>query len=253
MLTITSKQSAQLKQWKKLLTTKGRRKAEQYIIEGFHLVEEAINCKVDLKYVIVSEKQFSKHETFFKAIKTDLVLMAENCISELSQTETPQGVLAIVNLPKSDVLPNKVERALLVDAVQDPGNLGTMIRTADAAGFDAVILGEGTVDAYNEKVIRSTQGSLWHIPIIQMDLTQAITELKQQGVEVLATALHQNAVSYKEIKHKDCLAFIVGNEGSGVSQTLIEQADQSIFIEMPGKAESLNVAVASGILMFHFI
>lgn len=125
-----------------------------------------------------------------------------------------------------------------------------MIRTADAAGYDGVVLGKGTVDVYNDKVLRSTQGSLWHLEVVTLELETAIHALKQQGVPVYATALHQEALAYNELPASDKVALIVGNEGKGVSQTIIDSADKVVYIPMKGKAESLNVAIAAGILMF---
>lgn len=253
MLKISSKQNAQLKQWRKLLTSKGRKQTRQYIIEGIHLIEEAIASKVKIRYVIVSESFYKKHSIVFSDEVSDIVLIADNCVSELSQTEKSQGIFAIVDMEKPVRLSDDFKRVLLIDAVQDPGNLGTIIRTADAAGFDAVVLGEGTVDLYNDKVIRSTQGSLWHLPIIQENLAKTIEIMKQQKWSILATALNDRAKPYHQIKEWDKLAIIVGNEGNGVRENFISLSDEQIFIPMPGKAESLNVAVASGILMFHFI
>src|SRR5699024_7511376 len=134
--------------------------------------------------------------------------------------------------------------------IQDPGNLGTIIRTADAAGFSNIILGRGTVDLYNDKVIRATQGSLFHIPIVQKDLTESIPRLKESGFSVLATTL-QRAKNYRDIEPSEKTAIILGNEGSGVDETLINMADELVKIPIYGKAESLNVGIAAGILMYY--
>ena len=138
---------------------------------------------------------------------------------------------------------------MLIDAVQDPGNVGTMIRTADAAGFDAVILGEGTVDLYNDKVIRATQGSIFHLPIIQADLLLKMDELQKQGVVICASTL-EKAVPIESVERTEKMALIVGNEGQGVNPVLIEKADQLVHIPIYGKAESLNVSVAAGIMLY---
>ncbi|MGX7104194.1 TrmH family RNA methyltransferase [Globicatella sanguinis] len=256
MLKITSKQNAQLKHWRKLATTKGRKQSGQYMIEGIHLIEEALQSGAKIKYLIYSEHYLAKNEPFKMKHSAEEVLLADNCLAELSQTETTQGIFAIIEMgSKPTAITKEFKRILLVDAVQDPGNLGTLIRTADAANYDAIILGTGTVDVYNDKVIRSTQGSLWHLPIIQADLNEWIPQAQQQGTTVLATALHQSAIDYRqfELKEANALAILVGNEGQGVNQSLIELADQSIYIPMPGQAESLNVGVAGAILMFKFV
>lgn len=143
-------------------------------------------------------------------------------------------------------------KLLLVDAVQDPGNIGTMIRTADAAGIDAVVLGKGSADAYNPKTLRSAQGSHFHIPIIRGDLADWIEDLQDREVKVYGTAL-QEAVVYTEVETSGSFALIVGNEGSGIHPQLLAKTDQNVIIPILGQAESLNVAVATGILLYQFV
>jgi TrmH family RNA methyltransferase len=142
------------------------------------------------------------------------------------------------------------EKLLLIDAVQDPGNIGTMIRTADAAGIDAVILGEGCADLYNPKVVRSTQGSLFHMPVIKGNLSEIIDELKQIGTPVYGTAL-EGASPFEEVEKSSRFALLVGNEGQGVSKELLEKTTKNLYIPIYGKSESLNVGIAAGILMYH--
>lgn len=138
---------------------------------------------------------------------------------------------------------------LLIDQVQDPGNLGTMIRTADAAGFSQVVLGKGTVDLYNDKVVRASQGSIFHIPIIQADLLELIPALQSQTYTVLASAL-ENAVAYDTVEQLEKIALVMGNEGSGIAPEILQLADKCIKIPIYGQAESLNVSIAAGILMY---
>lgn len=250
---IRSKQNAQVKAWKKLLTAKGRSKSQSFLIEGTHLAQEALNWHVPVKHWIMTENYFDNHlQELGLTDDMSVVMIDESIAKDLSATQAPQGVFAEVNMQaKIDDLPTGT-RYLLVDRVQDPGNLGTMIRTADAAGYDAIIIGEGSVDIYNEKVIRSTQGSLWHLPVIEMPLDQAIHQLKEKGVLVLATALNDTAISYKEIDKDGAIAVIVGNEGQGVSEKVLAISDQLVYIPMAGHAESLNVGVATGILLFYY-
>lgn len=138
----------------------------------------------------------------------------------------------------------------MIDAVQDPGNIGTLIRTADAAGFDQVLLGTGSVDPFNDKVIRATQGSIFHLPILTGELTEFMNELKAEGVEIWAAAL-QEAKPYKDMKTPDRVALLVGNEGQGIAEHLLEQSEKKVYIPIYGRAESLNVAVAGAVLMYH--
>lgn len=249
---IRSKQNTQVKAWKKLLTAKGRKKSKSFLVEGTHLAQETIEWNVPVKQWIITEDYYNNMQEISLPVDSPITLIDVDVAKELSATQTPQGIFAEVVIDEKQTEMVKGTRYLLVDRVQDPGNLGTMIRTADAAGYDAIIIGEGSVDIYNEKVIRSTQGSIWHLPVIEMSLDKAIEELKAMGVQVLATALNSNAVSYKETAQDTPVAIIVGNEGQGVSEHVQKMSDQLIFIPMAGHAESLNVGVATGILLFHY-
>lgn len=250
---IRSKQNAHIKAWKKLLTPKGRKKSKSFLIEGTHLAQETLKWDVPVKHWIITEDYYKNHiQELALPINSPINIIDVDVAKELSATQTPQGIFAEVLINNKQTEMIKGSRYLLVDRVQDPGNLGTMIRTADAAGYDAIIIGEGSVDIYNEKVIRSTQGSIWHLPVLEMPLEKAIEDLKAMGVQILATALNNDAVSYKNIEQNTPVAIIVGNEGQGVSETIQKLSDQLIFIPMGGHAESLNVGVATGILLFHY-
>ncbi|VED73279.1 SpoU rRNA Methylase family protein [Staphylococcus aureus] len=136
---------------------------------------------------------------------------------------------------------------MLIDRVQDPGNLGTLIRTADAAGMDAVIMEKGTTDPYQDKVLRASQGSVFHLPVMTQDLDTFITQFNGP---VYGTAL-ENAVAYKEVTSSDSFALLLGNEGEGVNPELLAHTAQNLIIPIYGKAESLNVAIAGSILLYH--
>ncbi|WP_010532443.1 TrmH family RNA methyltransferase [Lentibacillus jeotgali] len=241
---ITSLQSEKVKEWAKLQRRKGRRQSGTFLAEGFHLVEEAYNSNWEIAEIIVEDGlDYSGWRDHFSA-----VTVSRKVLQHITRTETPQGIAAVVKMKEPKEFAG--DTVLLIDSLQDPGNLGTIIRTADAAGFDMVLLGKGTVDLYNDKVIRATQGSLFHLPILQTNLLEKIPELKRNGFTVLASAL-TDAVSFKEMKADDKTALIVGNEGAGVQNELIESADQTVKIPIFGQAESLNVSVAAGILMYH--
>lgn len=250
---IQSSQNKQFKDWKKLLQTRGRKKQQRYLVEGIHLVQEALKTNQSLDGILVTEDFLKHNEVDLKEIQQSIYQLPSLLFNELAQTKTPQGIIAVVNDRPLKQPEQWTGRLLLIDAVQDPGNLGTMIRTAHGAGYDGVILGKGTVDYLNDKVIRSTQGSVWHIPIYEADLDTVISDLKKQKHPVYATALNQQAVSYAQVDYPSSFGIIVGNEGQGVCTELINQATQSIYIPMPGQAESLNVAVATGILLFHSV
>lgn len=247
MKRIESNKNPQVKQWKKLHTKKERDKSRTFMIEGFHLVEEALKSDVVIQELIISET--TDIPSGWNVDDLSITIVTEKIMQEISDTDTSQGVAAVCEQYSVNE-GGKFSRLLLIDAVQDPGNLGTMIRTADAAGIDAVIIGEGSVDVYNSKVIRSTQGSIFHIPIIKENLHDTILKLKQNEIKVYGTSL-KNAVDYKQASVGNSFALIVGNEGNGVESDLLEKTDQNLYIPIFGRSESLNVAVAAGILLYH--
>ncbi|MBM7692840.1 TrmH family RNA methyltransferase [Peribacillus deserti] len=245
---IESSKNPQVKQWKKLLTKKDRDKTGKFLIEGFHLVEEALKETNLVTEVILQEN--IELPIGFELNDVDIVYVSQDVMKSISDTEAPQGVAAVCEQPTYQIERLSGQQFLLIDAVQDPGNLGTMIRTADAAGIDAVVLGEGSADLYNPKVIRSTQGSLFHIPIIKASLSSFIGQLKEQGIPVYGTSL-EDADPFKEADKQDSFALLVGNEGKGVDKMLLAQTEKNLYIPIYGRSESLNVAVAAGILLYH--
>ena len=246
---ISSTKNEKIKELAKLRTAKGRKKAGLYLLEGEHLVEEAIKEKAPIELIVVSSNRMEDYQYLLKQTAVHVLVVSEEVFQKLSMTETTQGILAAVNI-ENQAEPPCSGRIIVLDAVQDPGNLGTIVRTADAAGFDAVVLGAGTVDLYNDKVIRSMQGSHFHIPVFQADLREYLPVLKKQRVEVAVTALHRDSKDYSILQGKSDVAIVVGNEGQGVSSEVIELADAVVTIPMFGKAESLNVAIASALLMY---
>lgn len=247
MKEITSSQNNLVKQWRKLIDKKKEREQTgQFIVEGFHLVEEAMKEGLAI-HVMMTEDVV----TPFSLNDVETILITEEIAKLLAETETSQMIFAHCKKKQSSLDEVQGKRFLLIDAVQDPGNVGTMIRTADAAGVDGIILGKGSADAYNSKTLRAAQGSHFHVPIIQMDLQEAVEQLQARHVPVLATGWTEQAINYREVETKS-FAIIVGNEGSGVATHLLEMSDEVIYIPMPGRAESLNVGIATGILLFHF-
>lgn len=244
IILITSVKNVKVKEWRKLKLKKERDALNAFLIEGTHLVEEAYASDWEIIEIIYEESyplpewanSYTTHE------------VTDNVFLSITDTKTPQGIAAIVR--KKTVSTMRGNRHLLLDSIQDPGNLGTIIRTADAVGFDTVVLGKGTVDLYNDKVIRSTQGSLFHLNIMEGDLPSYISQFKEAGCEIWATSL-DNAEYYTKLEVPEKLALILGNEGAGVSPSILEQATRNVKIPMYGKAESLNVSVAAGVLMYH--
>lgn len=253
MADITSTQNSKVKKWKKLHTKRERNKTKTYIIEGFHLVEEAINFnKENILHILITEELMDSEEMNALDLKNlDIISITSNVADELAETETNQGIFAILNIKENTSFSEIKAPFLMFDAVQDPGNVGTMIRTADAAGFQGVIFGEGTVDLYNAKTIRSAQGSHFHLEVFEGTLEDYIYHFKVQGAKVFGTALNEEAESYKNIDITGPFALIVGNEGAGMHKEILELVDQNIYIPMKGQSESLNVAIAASIMMFH--
>ncbi|MHA6259413.1 TrmH family RNA methyltransferase [Sporosarcina sp. CAU 1771] len=251
MKRIESIQNSLVKHWKKLvLTRKERDKSGEFLVEGFHLVEEALKNNGAILALIVREDV--KMPTSWNIEGVHLVEVTSAVAKEFSETEHSQGIFAHCRQPvHSEDNYTEWNTLLLIDSVQDPGNVGTMIRTADAAGIDAVILGKGTADAYNPKTVRSGQGSHFNIPVIRGDLVEWVQKLKVEGVQVLGTGL-DNAIAYTDAEIDKGFALIVGNEGSGVNPELLSLADHTVMIPLRGKAESLNVAVATGILLYAY-
>ena len=249
MESISSPKNEKIKELVKLQNAKGRKKAGMYLLEGEHLVEEAIKERAQIKLIVVTSNRLEDYKKLLAQADVQVLVVSQDVFHKLSMTETTQGILAVVEIVKQEILPHK-GRFIVLDAVQDPGNLGTIVRTADAAGFDAVVLGTGTVDLYNDKVLRSMQGSHFHIPVFQANLQEYLPILKEKGVQVAVTALHRDSKDYSALQGAIDVAIVVGNEGQGVSDDVIDLADVVVTIPMFGKAESLNVSIASALLMY---
>lgn len=243
---IRSKSNQLIKQTKKLLQKKYRKTS--YLIDGWHLLEEAQKSGAQIEQIFVTE------EGLHRLNQPELVkLVSPEVLAELSDSVTPQGVVAQLSLPQQEPPGQLSGKFLVLEDVQDPGNVGTMIRTADAAGYDGVFISEKSADIYSMKVLRSMQGSHFHLPIYRVDMGKLLEHFKSKQIPVFATTLSKNSVDYKEIIAPSSFALVMGNEGQGISDFMADQADQLIHISMPGQAESLNVAVAAGILLFSFI
>ncbi|OLN22646.1 RNA methyltransferase [Domibacillus antri] len=244
---IQSASNPHIKQVKKLLTKKERDQTGLYFLEGFHLVEEALHHKEYIEELLFSEEAVIPASWNTDDVK--ITMISPEAAAKLSDTENGQGVFAVCRKSGGTALAEG-KTFLFIDAVQDPGNIGTMIRTADAAGLDAVVLGAGSADMYNPKVLRSAQGSHFHVPVIAMDLAEAVQEVKERGIPVYGTAL-EGASDYRN-EQAGPFALIVGNEGSGVRPELLRETTKNVYIPIFGRSESLNVAVAAGILLYHF-
>ena len=252
MVIIESKDNNLYKETKKLKERKGRTKSSKYIIEGYRLVEEAFKASLPIEYIFVSENGLEKFKGYIgEYIEDDTKLygLKENLFKELCSTEQPQGIVAVVRMREIDSELNG-NFYLLCDKLQDPGNLGTIIRTAHAAGVDGIVLTKGTVDVYNDKVIRSTMGSMFHIPVIIDDENNTIVKkLIHRGFSLVATSL-EGKKNFFEENLTGKVIVSVGNEGNGVSQEIYDLANKKVKIPMPGGAESLNVAIVTSVILY---
>jgi TrmH family RNA methyltransferase len=251
MKEIVSKKNTLIKEVKKLGQKKYRNQTNTYLIDGWHLVQEAIAASVAIKYLFVTDRGLQESNNQLAAYEEVLFHITDEVADFLSDLPTPQGIFAVIE--KESVQENLEGNWLILDNVQDPGNVGTMIRTADAAGFAGVFLGTGTADSYSTKVLRSMQGSNFHLPILEGDVTTFIQKLRAEGTTIYGTELNKDAVSYLDLPKTGTAAFILGNEGQGVHPEILAQTDQNVYIPIYGQAESLNVAIAAGILLYSFV
>ncbi|SHJ62470.1 RNA methyltransferase, TrmH family [Clostridium cavendishii DSM 21758] len=253
MIKIESKENTLFKEFKKLKEKKYRQQKQSYIVEGFRFVEEAIRSSANIEYIVIDEKVLDKaeellNENNIKSIK--VIVLASSLFNQLIFTETPQGIIAITKM--KDFSLSEGEIFVLVDKVQDPGNMGTIIRTAHAVNAAGIILTKGTVDVYNDKTLRSTMGSIFYMPIIVDNDLSLIKKLKEKNYKLIVSSL-QGKNNFFEEDLSGNIIIAVGNEGSGVSKEIEDLADIKVRIPMPGNAESLNVAVATSIMLYEKI
>lgn len=248
---ITSIHNPKVKLWSQLLTKRGREAQGKFILEGVHLVREALQANVELEVIL-----FSLDKGYPTELPTDItseiIGVSDAVLAKCSDTQTPQGVLAVALKPmwsKEPLWEQVNGLVVVIDGIQDPGNLGTIIRSADAVGANGIVLGKGTVDLYNPKTIRSTMGSLFHLPILEYDLHELLPFAREKGIQLVGTSLQAEQSCY-ELNLTKATWFIVGNEGSGVNTELLQYVGQPVIIPMRGKAESLNVAMAATVLLF---
>ena len=245
---ITSASNKKIKEIQKLKENRNIKKYSRYLIEGKHLVEEALEAKV-VEEIIVSEN-FEDYK-LISSFDGEVTEVAQSVMKSISDTITTQGIIAICKIEDKVLDVNKYRKVLILDKAQDPGNLGTIIRTADAFDFDCIILGKGTTSLYGQKVIRSTQGSNFHIDCFDnVDLVSLIDEMPDFNIFATSLKADKYIEQLNDISGK--IAVVFGNEGSGVSEEILQKVNNLLKISMPGRAESLNVSIAAGIVM-HYI
>lgn len=257
---IQSSQNSTIKEIKALHLKKNRDKEGLYFVEGIRFVNDAIDNEQKIIKAVISERLESLNGgkeliNRVNSVCDDCSVVNEKLFEEISDTQTPQGIIGV--LRKSEYNTESViknGRAILIlDSLQDPGNVGTIIRTADAAGITAVILTKGCVDIYSPKVLRSTMGSVFHMPLFQgLNVNETINLLKESGYKIIASHLKGQNNYFDEGLTGKC-AIVVGNEANGISPETAEMADKLVRIPMPGKAESLNASIAASIMIYEIV
>lgn len=249
---ITSTSNAQVKQLIQLQKkSKVRNEQNVFLVEGIRMFQEVPRKLV--KKVYISESLYNRKKQELKLDGLSVEIMSDVVFSKVSDTQTPQGILCVVEQIKysiEDFWNTDAPHIMILDNLQDPGNLGTILRTAEGAGVTGVILSKDCVDIYNPKTIRSTMGSIYRLPFLYAeDLEDVISRVKEKGVQVYAAHL-DGRLAYDQENYTCGTAFLIGNEGNGLREEIAQLADTWIRIPMCGKVESLNAAIAASILMF---
>lgn len=249
---ITSTSNAKIKELLQLRKkAKLRNEKRVFLVEGPRMFQEIPKERV--MQVYYSESFYQRFASEMNLGQYTYEILSDTVFAYVSDTKTPQGVLCIVRQPEyqlQDVIETSEPHILVLDNLQDPGNLGTILRTAEGAGVTGIIMSRDCVDIFNPKVIRSTMGSIFRIPFLYVeDLIDTIEQMKQRGIHTFAAHL-QGTMDYDEADYTEPCAFFIGNEGNGLREEIAKQAEQWIRIPMQGEVESLNAAIAATVLMF---
>ncbi len=235
---ITSLENKKIKNLSKLLIKKYRDQEDKFLVEGEHLVEEALKAGKLIEVIKTEEYEID--------YEVPITIVTYEVLKKLSNSVTPQKVIGVVKKLDEKEIGNKI---LILDNLQDPGNLGTIIRSSVAFNVDTIVLSENCVDLYNDKVIRASEGMLFHINIVKKDIEKFIDEIHSKGFVVLGTRV-TDGENIKNIEVNDKLAIIMGNEGAGVRREVLDKCDKYLYIPMNESCESLNVGVATSIILY---
>ncbi|AUG57226.1 MAG TPA: 23S rRNA (guanosine(2251)-2'-O)-methyltransferase RlmB [Ruminiclostridium sp.] len=257
---ISSNKNAFIKEVKSLKNRKYREAKNMYFIEGIRFVQEALKENIKPYKIFISEKLegVKGGKEILKTInekKLDYFVLPHKLFKEISDTDNPQGILAQIEMKKYSLeeMVNENNFLVVLDAIQDPGNMGTIIRTADAAGATGVVLSEGCVDVYNPKVLRSTMGSVFHVPIYNSkDILKDLKYFKEKKIMICASHL-EGETAYFNLENVDNVAIVIGNEARGIRDDIKDISDVLVKIPMKGRAESLNASIAAGLLIFEIM
>ena len=263
---ITSKSNPKAVQASKLLQKKYREEYGEYTVSGKKLTQEAALCKMEAKRIFVTKKFLDKNEEFCNDIfekigqSAEIIMTEDEILKKISGEESPDGILCIFKcIDKSEKIDKIYNNTLcdgiaggviILDSVRDPGNIGTIIRTAYALGTGLIIASPDCADIYSPKVQRGAMGAAFSQPVLTMKTADAINQLRQCGFFVYAAALHHDSIDIRNVKVSKKTAFVIGNEGNGLSEEIINLCTGSVIIPIKEHSESLNAAVASSIIMW---
>lgn len=257
MQVITSKDNEIIKNIRKLKEKKHRDISNEYIVEGIKLIEEAIEENINIKKIIVCEECLKDScidsKLLYKIAKYDCVYVSSKIFGLLTDVVNPQGMLAVIEKESSeDKIDYTEDMIVVLDGIQDPGNLGTILRTVDSVGLKQIVLSKTSVDAYNPKVVRSTMGAIFRVKIIEAEnLTEALKNMKKHKFKIASTSLSGAESIYEADFTKKVI--VIGNESKGVSKEILEISDSKIKIPMLGKTESLNASIATGVILYEYV
>ena len=258
MQVISSKENEIIKNIKKLKEKKYRDLNNEYIIEGIKIIQEAIQENAKIKQIIICDdcekSSYISQELMYEIAKYECIYVTNKIFTSLTDVKNPQGIMAIVekNRSKEEEIDYNQDIIVALDDIQDPGNLGTILRTVDSIGINQILVSKGTADSYNPKVVRSTMGAIFRVKIIECeDLEKTLKEIKKHKFEILVTSL-QTENSIYDIKYNKKV-IVIGNEANGVEEKIQNMADVKVKIPMLGKTESLNASVATGIMLYEYV
>ena len=257
MQVISSKDNEFIKHIKKLKDKKYRDINKEFIIEGIKLIKEAIEEKAEIKQIVICDNcqnsDIIPKELMYEIAKYECVYVTENIFKTISDVNTPQGILAIIGRNAREAEIDYTQDIIVaLDDIQDPGNLGTILRTVDSIGLNQILVSKGTADSYNPKVVRSTMGAIFRVKIIECeDLEKTLKEVKKHKFELVITSLQTENSIYDVDYNKKVI--VIGNEANGVEQKIQDMADIKVKIPMLGKTESLNASVATGIVLYEYV
>jgi TrmH family RNA methyltransferase len=248
---ITSLQNVLVKRWASLREAKHRHKEQLFLLEGTRLVDEALQSS--LRVVAVCSSDSSSIADLQEPKTGRRFLVTAEIIAKCCSTETPQTTFAVAELPtaRTDFDWRTIEIALLLDRVQDPGNMGAALRAAAAVGVDVVVIGSGCADLFAPKTLRAAMGATFRVPVVHHDLATVLPKLRKADCHILASALRDDATNLFQLTlHSKKVAWIVGNEGNGIHDSLLSEVDAIVAIPMLRQTESLNVAQATAVLLY---